>query len=103
MDLGPRELFNKFEVEGDAHSVDQDNALIEQLLVGDFRIDELSQSFTRANEFDGLGGFSCRGREFVEHGKIEKLKFDVRRNAVGNILQQGSQKKVEALGGAPVD
>ena len=37
----PPSLFNELQVQGDAHAVDKHDALIEQLLVGDFRVDEL--------------------------------------------------------------
>lgn len=49
-------LFDKLKGERDAHSVHQHDALIDQLLVGDFGIHELKKCGTRA---DKLHGFRC--------------------------------------------
>ena len=94
---------HKLEIEGDAHAVDEHNALIKQLLVGDFGVDELFESGARANKFDGLGSLFGRRRKLIQDGKIKKLELDVWRNSLGEILELRSKKKVEALGSALVN
>lgn len=96
-------LLHELQIQRDPDTVDEDDALVEELLVGDFRVDELLESVTRADEFDGFGGFFCGGRELVQHGKIEELKLDVRRNSFGDVFEQRREKKVEALRGPLVD
>src|SRR6184192_3906728 len=64
------ELFDQLQVEGNAHAVDEHDALVEQLLVGDFRIDEFLKLGARADELDGFGGFLGRRRKLVKHGKV---------------------------------
>src|SRR6059058_3295677 len=44
-------LLDQLQVEGDAHTVDEHHALVEQLLVGDLRIDKLLEGLARADEF----------------------------------------------------
>jgi hypothetical protein len=88
--IGPTEregsvvsLLNKLQVQGDAHAIDEDDALIEKLLVRDFGVHELLDGGARTNEFDGFGSPFGAGREFVEDGKVEELEFHVRGNPVG--------------------
>src|SRR2546429_7753004 len=89
------ELFDQLQVEGNAHAVDEHDALVEQLLVGDFRIDEFLKLGARADELDGFGGFLGRRRKLVKHGKVEQLELHIRRNALRNVFQQRRQEKVE--------
>src|SRR5207253_9508125 len=72
------ELFDQLQVEGNAHAVDEHDALVEQLLVGDFRIDEFLKLGARADELDGFGGFLGRRRKLVKHGKVEQLELHIR-------------------------
>jgi len=73
------------QVERDAHAIDQHDALIEQLLVGDFCVDELLEGLARADELDRLRCFlGCR-RKFVQHREIEKLKRHIRGNALRRV------------------
>lgn len=89
--------FDQLQVEGDAHAIDQDNALIQKLLIGDLGVYELAKSSTRADKFYGLGGpFGPRG-QFVQNGKIKKLKFEIRWDFLRKILQLRGKKKIEAL------
>ncbi len=76
-------LLNELQVQGDAHAIDEDDALIKKLLVRDFGVHELLDRGARTNEFDGFGSAFGAGREFVEDGKVEELEFHVRGNPVG--------------------
>lgn len=79
-------LLNELQIQGDAHAVHENDALVEELLVGDFRVDELLESFARANELDGFGSLFRRWGKFVQHGKIKELKFHVGGNPLGYVL-----------------
>ena len=96
-------LLNELQVQGDAHTVDEDYALIEELLVGDFGVDELLEGGTRANEFDRFGGALGAGGEFVQNGKVEELEFHVGRNPVGQVFKLRGEEEVKALGRTLVD
>src|SRR5215468_6722150 len=76
---------NQLKIQGDAYAVDEHDALIQQLLVGDLRVDELPEGLARTDELDGLGSLFGHGRELVQHGKIEQLKFHIRGNALGKV------------------
>jgi hypothetical protein len=58
---------NQLKIQGDAYAVDEHDALIQQLLVGDLRVNELPEGLARADELDGLGSLFGRGRELVQH------------------------------------
>src|SRR6266700_5653004 len=73
-------LFHELEVQGAANAVDEDDALIQELLVCDLGVHELFESGSRANEFDGFGSAFRAGRKFIQDGKVEELKFQIRRN-----------------------
>jgi len=75
-------LLNEFQVQGDAHTVDDDDALIKELLVSDFQVHELFECASWANEFNRLGSTLRARRKFVQDGKVKKLEFDVRRNPI---------------------
>ena len=64
-------LFHQLQIERDAHSVHQNHALIDQLLVGDFVIRKLPQRLSRADEFDGLGRTLRPRSKLVQHSEIE--------------------------------
>src|SRR5205823_8731666 len=83
-------LLDQLQVEGDAHTVDEHHALVEQLLEG----------LARADEFDSFRSF-LRRRKLVQHRKIKKLKFHIRRNPLGNVFEQRREKKIETLRGPP--
>ena len=64
-------LLNELQVQGDTHTVHEDYALIKQLLVGDFGVDELLEGATRANEFDRFGSALGAGASLF---RMEKSK-----------------------------
>lgn len=58
-------LLNELQVKRDAHSIDQDDALVQELLVGNLGVDELFESSARANEFNRFGCAFWPGRQLV--------------------------------------
>ena len=52
-------LLDQLQVESDAHAVDEDDALIEKLLIGDLGVHELTKSGARADEFDCFRSAFC--------------------------------------------
>ena len=91
------------QVQGDAHAVDKDDALIQELLVRNLSVHELFESGSQANKLNRLGSAFVAGRELVEDRKIKELEFYVRGNPVGQVFELGGKKEVKALGGAFVD
>src|SRR5215471_12034819 len=91
------DLLNKLQIQGDAYAVDKDYALIEQLLIGDFRVDELPEGIARADELDSLGSFLRCRRKFVQDREIKELKLDIGGNPTGNVFQQRGEEEIETL------
>src|SRR6059058_3796086 len=60
-------------------------------------LDQLQlEGLARADEFDSFRSF-LRRRKLVQHRKIKKLKFHIRRNPLGNVFEQRREKKIETL------
>jgi hypothetical protein len=77
--------------------------LVEQLLVGDFRVDESFKGAARADEPEGFGSFPCARRKLAQQGEIKELEFAVRGNPLGGVFQEWCEKKIETLRGPFVD
>jgi hypothetical protein len=70
-------LLHQLEVQGDADAVNEDDALIQKLLVRNLGVHELFEGGSRANEFNRLGSALRAGRELIQNGKVEELKFGI--------------------------
>src|SRR6266545_7436399 len=69
------------EVQVDPHTVDQDNALADQLLVCNVRICEFPHGFERTHELERFGRVSSSSSQIIQNGDVEAAKFCVIRNA----------------------
>lgn len=58
--LAPAELLDELEIQSDAHAVDEDDALICQVLAGDFVADEGIDGLHGTDEFYRFGGILLR-------------------------------------------
>ena len=58
-------LLHLLQIEGDADSVDQNRALFNQILIGDFGVGELAERDEEADELEGLGSRFGFGSQFI--------------------------------------
>ncbi len=73
-------LLDQLQVESDAHAVDEDDALIKKLLIGDLGIHELTKSGARADEFDCFRSAFCPWSQLVQNRKVKELELQIRRD-----------------------
>ena len=60
----PHVLLDLREIQRDSHAIDQDDALVDQILVGDVGIQKQAKRFQRANKFERLGRAAGLGAEY---------------------------------------
>ena len=89
-------LFHQLQIEGDAHAIDQDDALIDQLLVGDFRVHELPKKFQRADKLQRLRRGVRFGRQLVQQRYIQSLALRVSGEFLQENLELWRKKQIEA-------
>src|SRR6516165_9895754 len=96
-------LFNDLQVQSDADTINEDDALIEQLLIRDFSVNELLHRRPGADKLDCFGTLSRAGGQSTNHREIVQLEFHIRGNSPGEIFQKRSEKEVETLRGPLVN
>src|SRR6266496_3420750 len=74
-------LLHLLEVQGDPHTVDQNNALIDQLLVRNVRICKFPYSSDRTHELYRFGRVPSSSSQVIQNSDVETAKFCVIRNA----------------------
>src|SRR5713101_8947660 len=94
--------FDELQVEVDPHTVHQHDALVDQILAGNFILDERSNGPHLANEFNRLGAILF-APQVIENGKIECIHLEVLRELWHKRLKLRRKEEVEALRGAFVN
>src|SRR5208337_2667334 len=98
-------LFHELEIQGNAHTVDEHLAFVDERLIGDFIIGKLPRQGRGKNELDGFGAFlgTHTRSQRIDDGEIVFGDGVVVGNLVQEILQLRSEKEIERLGGALVN
>src|ERR1700676_1023285 len=94
--------FYELQVEADPHTIHEHNALVNQILAGNFIFDERSNCPQRENKLYRLGSILLTAQA-IEDGKIERIHLKVLWQLRHKRLQLRSKEEVEALRGAFVN
>ena len=98
-----RLLLHLLQIKRDAHAVHQHYALIDNVLVGDLGIHELTKRLEGTDEFDRFGGRLGFRRELIEHGDVQATEFGVVWYFCQECLQLRCQEQVKALRGTLIN
>src|SRR5208282_4868224 len=90
---------------GNAHTVDEHLAFVDERLIGDFIVSELPRECRGKNELDGFGASlgAHAGSQRIDDGEVVFGDGAVVGNLVQDILQFGCEKEIEGLGGTLVN
>src|SRR6516164_5950370 len=94
-----RHLFDARQIQPYADAVDQDGALVDQVLSRDLVLHEGAHGIHRANIFDGLGGILITSK-MIEDRECKSVVPCIGRELFGDVFQFWRKKEIETLRGS---